>query len=85
MSKDRSGTGLQKALKPLRNSLPKGTTSTTMWVAVAPWGRLMLPFFLTETEAKNYCDELAGTNISAISKRVNITITFPSTSQGDIS
>lgn len=82
---NRSGTGLQKALIPLRNSIPKGQTLAPMWVACTPLGRLMLPFYLFEKDAKSYCDELAKTNITAIPKRVNITITFPSTSQGDIS
>ena len=83
-NKDRTGTGLQKALKPLRNSLINCPARLPMWV-VCTKERMLMPFFLSKLEAEIYCDEVAGINITACVKRVNITITFPSTSSGDTS
>ena len=67
---------------PIIGSLNLGVRAS-MWVCVSkPW--VIPEFFWNKTEAIKACEKLLEENITAVPKRVNITITFPQ-SQGDIS
>ena len=72
------------SLLSMRNRLPRLLNSTTsMWACCT--NHYVLPnFFHTALEAQKVCEKLLEENITAVPKRVNITITFPQ-SQGDIS
>lgn len=77
------------SLLSLRNRIPviggfgHIQAQAPMWVCIS--GQWIIPeFFRTGTDAARYCEKLLEENITAVPKRVNITITFPQ-SQGDIS
>ena len=75
---------LAKSVLALRNRMRNENFACgSMWVCCTHhW---VIPnFYVSETEAKSACEKLLEENITAIPKRVNITITFPN-SQGDIS
>ena len=71
------------SLLSLRNRIACPNVVVPMWACCT--GLWVLPaFYKTETDATKACEKLLEENITAVPKRVNITITFPFTS-GDIS
>ena len=63
------------SMLPLRDRLPNTPQTGAMWVCSTGWW-IIPTFYKLESECLIACEKLLEENITAVPKRVNITITF---------